>query len=125
MTLPKSRDRAVLPREFSGEGVDLGLALQRDLPASERTTLALVIGILFHLRPEGGLIGEFAGMAVEIRPLPLLNRPADVPAAGEIEAPLCSGQHGEGIFPGQRGEKPFRGAAELFRRDAAGCQFLL
>src|SRR5512133_20050 len=63
---------------------------------AERALFALMLGVLHDLRPEGRLVGEPAGMAVEVGALPFGNRPVDAPAGREIMAGVASRQHGEG-----------------------------
>ena len=76
-----------------------------NVATAERTRFALVLGVLRHLRAEGGLVGELARMAVEVGVLPFGDRPADAPAGREIIAAVACRQHGEGGIGNARGEE--------------------
>ncbi len=82
--------------------------------------LALVLGILRDLGAEGGLVGELAGMAVEVGALPFGHRPADAPAGREIVAALACRQHGEGGVGNARGEEAVAAATKLDLGESGG-----
>jgi hypothetical protein len=52
--------------------------------------------ILRNPGAEFGVIGEFAGMTVEIVPTPLLDWPTNTPAGREKLPSIASRHHGEG-----------------------------
>ena len=79
-----------------------------------------MLGVLRDLGAEGRLVGEFAGMAIEVRALPFGDRSADAPAGRQIMAAVARRQHGEGGVGNTRGEEAIAAATELDVREYGG-----
>ncbi|WP_245454764.1 hypothetical protein [Mesorhizobium sp. M3A.F.Ca.ET.080.04.2.1] len=73
-----------------------------DLAAAEPALFATVFGPFDDLRSKCRLIGEFTGMAVEIRAGPFRHRPSDAPAADEIVPAVAGRRHGIGMLADKR-----------------------
>ena len=71
-----------------------------------------MLRLLDNMSGKGGLIGELAGMAVEVCASPLVKRTADLPAGGQIIPSGMAGQHGEGAITDTRDGKPFTGSTK-------------
>jgi hypothetical protein len=91
-----------------------------DLTPAEGALLTLMLGVFHDLRAKGRLIGELAGMTVEIRPRPLRHGTANAPATREIVTPVAGGQHGKGVGGDAGDGKTLSAAAERHLRESGG-----
>ena len=71
-----------------------------------------MFGVLDHACTKRRLVGEFAGMAVEVGSPPLGERPGDLTTEAKIMPPITAGQHRERRVVQAGDRKPVRGSAK-------------
>lgn len=91
-----------------------------DFDATEHAALALMFGVFEHGAAKRRLVGELAGMSIEIAVRPLAHRTGDAPSCDEIMPPVAGRRHRKGRLADKRDEKAVSAAAKRDARDVRG-----
>ncbi len=82
------------------------------LDAAEHFALALMFGVFEYGGAECRLVGELAGMAVEIAALPFAHWSRNAPGCDEIMPAIAAGRHRKSRLADKCNEKAVSAAAE-------------